>query len=210
MSAADDRPALRGLRLADDPATWTRLGFAVDAGGVCRLGGVDLELAGTGAGRGLEGWRIEGVAADAQLDGLPPAASAPATGAEPPERHPNGAVAVDHVVAATPDVERTIRALKAARLEPRRVREAGSVRQAFYVLRTALLELAGPAEPSGDGPAELWGLVVVVPELDALAQRLGDDLGAVRDAVQPGRRIATLRPSAGVSTAVAFLTARGQ
>jgi hypothetical protein len=208
-STAEDRPALRALRLADDPATWTRLGFAVGTDGVCRLGGVAIELVGTGGGRGLVGWRIDGVPADAALDGLPPAASAdaPAVGDEP--AHPNGAVAVDHVVAATPDVDRTVRALAAAGLEARRVREAGTVRQAFYVVRTALLEVAGPAEPSGDGPAELWGLVVVVPDLDALARRLGDVLGTVRDAVQPGRRIATLRDSAGSSTAVAFLTARG-
>jgi hypothetical protein len=199
-STTDDRPALRALRLADDPATWTRLGFVVGADGVCRLGGVALELCGTGAG---------GVPAGAELDGLPPAASATAPSAGDQAGHPNGAVAVDHVVAATPDVDRTVRALAAAGLEARRVREAGTVRQSFYVLRTALLEVAGPAEPSGDGPAELWGLVVAVADLDALARRLGDDLGTVRDAVQPGRRIATLRDSAGSSTAVAFLTARG-
>ncbi|HEV8152966.1 MAG TPA: hypothetical protein VGP78_08540, partial [Solirubrobacteraceae bacterium] len=120
-----------------------------------------------------------------------------------------GAMAVDHVVAATPHVDRTLGALRRAGLEPRRVREAGEARQAFYVLGTALLELAGPASPSGDGPAALWGLVVVVEDLDALAARLGDELGTIRDAVQPGRRIATLRRSAGVSTALAFLTPRG-
>jgi hypothetical protein len=199
---------LRALRLADDPATWERLGFAVGADGVCALGGVALELVGTGQGRGLVGWHIEGVDPSAQLDGLPPAGGA-GVGARPGVAHPNGAVAVDHVVAATPDVDRTLGALGAAGLEPRRVRDAGDARQAFYVLRTALLELAGPAAPpSGDGPARLWGLVVVVDDLDALAERLGDELGTIRDAVQPGRRIATLRQTAGVSTALAFLTPR--
>ena len=131
--------------------------------------------------------------------------------AGPEVAHPNGAVAVDHVVAATPDVGRTLRALAAAGLEPRRVREAGETRQAFFVLSTALLEVAGPAtaaQDDPDGPARLWGLVVVVEDLDALAARLGDELGTIRDAVQPGRRIATLRPQAGVSTALAFLTPR--
>jgi hypothetical protein len=208
VNAAGDRPVLRALRVADDASTWSRLGFAVDARGVCRLGGVDLEAAGTGAGRGLVGWRLDGVGAEAVLDGLPSAASAPAIATAAPAQHPNGAVAVDHVVATTPDFDRTLRALSAAGLDARRVREAGTVRQAFFVLSTALLEVAGPAEPSGDGPAELWGVVVVVPDLDGLARRLGDDLGPVRDAVQPGRRIATLRASAGVSTAVAFMSAR--
>jgi hypothetical protein len=207
VTPSGDGPVLRALRLADDPATWEQLGFAVGADGVCRLGGVALELAGPGRGRGLVGWHIEGVDPGAELDGLPPAGGVQsAAGAD--VAHPNGAVAVDHVVAATPDVDRTLGALGAAGLEPRRVREAGDARQAFYVLRTALLELAGPASPSGDGPAHLWGLVVVVGDLDALAARLGDELGTIRDAVQPGRRIATLRESAGVSTALAFLTPR--
>ena len=36
--------------------------------------------------------------------------------------------------------------------------------------------------------------------------RLGDDLGAPRDAVQPGRRIATVRESAGLGVPVAFMS----
>jgi hypothetical protein len=47
---------------------------------------------------------------------------------------------------------------------------------------------------------------VVVADLDALASRLGDLLGAIRDAVQPGRRIATLRETAGLGQAVAFMS----
>ena len=41
--------------------------------------------------------------------------------------------------------------------------------------------------------------------LKALADRLGDHLGAIKDAVQPGRRIATLRRSAELTTNVAFM-----
>ena len=47
---------------------------------------------------------------------------------------------------------------------------------------------------------------MVVSDLDALAERLGDDLGTPRDAVQSGRRIATLRESAGLGVPVAFMT----
>jgi hypothetical protein len=51
-----------------------------------------------------------------------------------------------------------------------------------------------------------WGLVVVVPDLDGLGPLVGDP----KDAVQPGRRIATVRPEAGLTTALAFMTPRPQ
>ena len=111
----------------------------------------------------------------------------------------------------TPDLERTLNALHGAGFELRRIREATererAIRQAFFRMGEVILEVVGPAEPEPtDAPAAFWGLVVVVDDLDALAERLGDRLGSVRDAVQPGRRIATLRTDAGVSVPVAFMT----
>ena len=47
---------------------------------------------------------------------------------------------------------------------------------------------------------------MIVSDLEVLADRLGDRLGSVTDAVQPGRRIATLKASAGLGEAVAFMT----
>ena len=44
------------------------------------------------------------------------------------------------------------------------------------------------------GPARFWGLTVTVPDVDALA---GPLLGDARAAVQPGRRIATVRARRG-------------
>lgn len=204
------RPELRALRIADEPATWTRLGFAVDDDGRCTVGGIAFDLAGRDAGTGIVGWTLTRLAPGARLDGLP------TTAGDAPARadgeHPNGATAVDHVVVSTPDVARTFAALARAGLHLRRERRAGTpeqpLRQGFYVLGGALLEVVGPAEPSDDGPASFWGLVLVVSDLDALAARLGDDLGAPRDAVQQGRRIATLRRTAGSSVALAFMTPR--
>ncbi len=57
-----------------------------------------------------------------------------------------------------------------------------------------------------DGPARLWGLAFGVDDLERTAQSLGDLLGAPRDAVQPGRRIATLRGEAGLGPAIAFMS----
>jgi hypothetical protein len=57
-----------------------------------------------------------------------------------------------------------------------------------------------------DAPARLWGLAFLVESLEHTAALLGDRLGAPRDAVQPGRRIATLRREAGLSFGCAFMT----
>jgi hypothetical protein len=200
-------PALTQLVVADDPATWERLGFAVAPDGVCRLGAVAVRLAGSGAGRGILSWSLDG-GVRAAIDGL--AAAAAELPPADPVAHPNGARRLDHVVVTTPDVARTFAALAAAGLELRRVREAGSaerpLRQGFYRIGEALLEVVGPPEAAGAGPAAFWGLVVVVDDLDALAARLGPQLGRPRPAVQAARRIATLRESAGSSVALAFMT----
>jgi hypothetical protein len=115
------------------------------------------------------------------------------------------------VVALTPDLDRTTQALEAAGLDLRRVRDAGERgRQAFFHLSTALLEVGQPASglPAGE-PARFWGLVVVVEDLDRAAEAMGDRLGEPRDAVQPGRRIATVRSeAAGLSVALALMTPR--
>jgi hypothetical protein len=58
------------------------------------------------------------------------------------------------------------------------------------------------------GPARFWGITFAVADLDACAELLGERLGSIRDAVQPGRRIATVRESAGLGLPVALITAR--
>jgi len=110
-------------------------------------------------------------------------------------------VVVDHVVALTDDMDRTLAALRDAGLELRRERRAPA-RQAFFNLRTLILEVV---EAPGRAPA-LWGLTVVVEDLGALGPLVGEP----HDAVQPGRRIATVRREAGLPTALAFMTPRPQ
>jgi len=222
-------PTLDELTVADPPAAWSALGFAV-AGDACVVGGVRIRLAGADAGRGLTGWSLRGLGS-AELDGL---ATAPATSpsaamplpatlpsttltraATPP--HPNGVTALDHVVAISPDLDRTVAALEAAGLDLRRIREeptpAGAPRQAFFHLGPALLEVVQePAEATaragGDRSAFFWGLAFVSPDLDATVAGLGDLVSEARPAVQPGRRIATLRRAAGLGVPVALMTPR--
>jgi hypothetical protein len=195
------RPELTAIRLADPPELWAKLGFAVVDREVS-VGGVGVHLG--APGMGIVGWRLAGVDPVAVIDGL-------ATEVEPPDlppaaEHDNGAVGIDHMVVVTPNFDRTAAALEAVGIPLRRIatRPDGH-RMGFRRLGPAILELV---EVSGtdSGPARFWGLVVVVRDLDALAARLGDQLGGVSDAVQPGRRIATLRDSAGLGQAMAFMT----
>jgi hypothetical protein len=179
------RPQLAELQVADPPEAWRALGFTVVDGNV-PLGGVVIRLG--AEGEGISGWTL--------AERPPPV--------EPVE-HPLGAVAIDHVVMLTPDFDATLAELRAEGLDYRRTRDAGNgFRQAFFVLGPCLLELGGPA----DGKRRLWGLTLVVDDIDAAAERLGDRLGRVKDAVQPGRRIATLSPEAGLSVPLALMTPR--
>jgi hypothetical protein len=197
------RPELAGLRLADSPEAWISLGFSV-SGSAMWLGGVQIELG--VAGRGIVGWRLRHLDLAGPLEGLATEVSdEPAVGRT--DAHPNGAVGLDHVVVLTPRFDRSAAALEAAGMPLRRIRAApGGFRQGFRRLGPAILELVEtPGQP--EGPARFWGLVVNVSDLDALAERLGEKLGHIRPAVQPGRRIATLRDSAGLGEAVAFMSA---
>lgn len=206
------------LLVADEPQRWASCGFSV-VGGVCRAGGVRIRLAGREVGRGIAGWSLHGAVGDA-LDGLPTkhadgaSATAPASDAPP---HPNGVVALDHVVAISPALDRTVAALQAAGLDLRRVREeptpAGAPRQAFFRLGETILEVVQAPEEaierSGgpDGPAFFWGLAFKVADLDATVAFLGEErCSPARPAVQPGCRIATLRRAAGLAVPVALMT----
>jgi hypothetical protein len=196
------QPELAELAIADPPDRWVELGFAIDGDSNLDLGGVRIRLG--GAGRGITSWSIRRVAAMGSIDGLP--TPVPRMILPPPfSTHPNGATGLDHVVILTPDFDRTSGALDRAGIPLRRTRDAGNMRQGFRRLGPAILELVH--SPDLDGPdARFWGLVVVVISIDELAERLGDHLSEIRPAVQPGRRIATLRDSAGLSTAVAFMS----
>lgn len=194
---------LAGLAIGDEPRAWAELGFELDDDRFS-AGGVTIRLAGRGAGEGILGWSLS----DGVTTALPMAPGAPAG----PKDHPNGVCGVDHVVALAGDFDAALSALEHDGLRPRRIRvipagpPAGERRQAFFVMGPALLELAGPAE--GVAGIAFWGLTLVVADLDALAAHLGDRLGEARDAVQPGRRIATLRRSDGISVPLAFMTPR--
>ena len=190
-------PSIDELEIADEPAAWSAAGFHVEDG-ECRVSRVTVRLVGKGARRGIVGWKLG--------DDASPDAAAP---------HPNGVVQIDHVVMLTPDLDRTVAELEAQGFDLRRRRDGptpgGSTRQAFFRAGEPILEVVQAPEGSSvardpNGPARLWGLAFAVANMEQTAEALGDLLGRPRDAVQPGRRIATLRPEAGLGPAIAFMT----
>ncbi|HKP20877.1 MAG TPA: VOC family protein [Thermoleophilaceae bacterium] len=190
-------PSIDALEIADDPGAWSAAGFHVEDG-ECRVSRVTLRLTGKGPRRGIVDWAL----------GDEPAV-------EPAGRHPNGVVSVDHVVMLTPDLDRTVAELESQGFDLRRTREGptpgGSARQAFFRAGEPILEVVLAPEGSSvasdpSGPARLWGLAFGVDDLDRTATSLGELVGTPRDAVQPGRRIATLRAEAGLGPAIAFMS----
>lgn len=175
------------IQVADSPEAWRALGFTVD-GDRCHVGTVTIRLG--GAGSGITGWTV--------IDGDAPASA---------DTHPNHVTQIDHLVLISPDLERTTTDLASRYgLEPRRDRDAGAFVQRFFRLGEVILEVIGAPEP-GPGEDTFWGITFRVDDIDALAAGMGPRVGRVKDAVQPGRRITTLRGRGlGISPAIAFIS----
>jgi hypothetical protein len=202
------------ITLSGDPAPWEALGFTV-ADRAIRLGQVTIRFAEHPNGRGMLGWSLRGVARTA-LDGLSTAVSEDPPPAGDAPGHPNGVIAIDHVVAMSPDLARTVSALQAAGLDLRRIRDeptpAGAPRQAFFRLGREILEVVQEPDEAivrgggPDRPARFWGLALLVSDIEQTAAALGPHVSPVRDAVQPGRRIATVARAASLSVPVALMS----
>lgn len=195
------------LVVGGPPEPWQALGLTVVDGHVPLFGtGIRID---PGAEPGLVRWALSGVedASVTDVDGLATELVTP----DPPVlvEHPNGAIGLDHVVVTTNDLERTCAAVELTTGAPlRRVREVGEVRQGFHRLGGGGL-IVEVVERAGlpDAPAWFWGLVINVEDLDDAATRIGAGaIGPVSDAVQPGRRIATVRNELGLGVPVALMT----
>src|SRR5688500_18151992 len=119
--------------------------------------------------------------------------------------HANGVTEIDHVVMLTPHLDRTIGELEEQGIELRRIREGetgmGTYRQAFFRVGRPILEVV-----EADEPVRFWGITFTVADIDAAAALLGEKRGGVKDAVQPARRIATVRKEAGLGLPVALIS----
>ena len=213
--------------MAGDPDVWRSLGFVVTDDGFLPLHGTSLKIVASArpdvaavaavadasdasdASSGIVAWALSDLPGGAvhDVDGLPTTVveSAAPTFAD----HPIGALGLDHAVVTTPDLERTSAAIaQATGCELKRVREVGTMRQGFHRIGPGglIVELVERPEVP-DGPASFWGLVVNVEDLDAACALIGADrVSSPKDAVQPGRRIATLRHDVGLGLPVALMT----
>ena len=125
--------------------------------------------------------------------------------------HPIGATHIDHVVLLSPDLARTAAAIEALGIVRRGERDTENygapMRQIFFRLGEVIVELVGAPDSSGEGDPGFFGLAITVADLDAAAAGLGAHLGDTKDAVQSGRRIATLRHrELGMSVATALMS----
>lgn len=189
----------------------------IDRAGIDRAGndysGIDRagnDHSGGGDARfgGIVGWALSD-APEPRLDVVDGLATEYAAAEPVFAAHDLGASGLDHVVVLTPDLQRTSEAIATATgCELKRIREVGEMRQGFHRIGRGGLIVELVERPDvPEGPATFWGLVLNVDDLDAACALLGPDrISSPKDAVQPGRRIATVRGSVGLGLPVALMT----
>lgn len=177
---------------------WRRLGLQFGSDNSCRIGQVNL-LINEHAPSGSLKWAFDRPLAN--IDGI-----SSGIAHAPSEFVADDFVRVDHVVVMTDSLERTSSAIvEIAGLDQRRVREAGDgVRQAFHRSGEVIIEVVQNTKAVG---ASLWGFVLVANDLDDVVARLGESVvSEPKAAVQPGRRITTVRSSVGLGVNVALMS----
>lgn len=197
---------LAAIDIGGGPAPWEAIGLRTDGDG--RISFANGALVFQPGERGIIGLAIDALdQLPDQIEGIPLR-----TGRVVPAiDHPIGAFELDHVVIMTDALERTSTSVsEALGLDCLRIRETEMVRQAFHRfadqggVRGCIIEIV---ENSRVQSPTLFGLVLNLTDIDAAAVRLGPDvIGSPKPAVQQGRRIATVRSTAGLGVAVALMS----
>ena len=118
-------------------------------------------------------------------------------------------LSIDHIVITTGSLDRTCGAIaESMHLPLKRIREAGhGMRQGFHRAGPIILEILERPDLASETRAAIWGLVFVVADLDATVSWLGPDaVSEPRSAVQPGRRIASVKKEVGLGLPVALMS----
>ena len=204
-----DQARVSELVVGGEAQNWALIGISFDVNNCAALGDVALRLD-TSLEPGLHSWVLHGAEEDAtNIDGV---ATSHAIGefqiaASVRADFDLGVIGVDHVVINTPDLMRTSDALTAATGAPlKRVRDAGNnMQQGFHRLGSVVVEIV--ASPTmHPGPASLWGFVLNVKDIYAVASHVGPDVLSIpKPAVQAGKLIATFRSSVGLGVPLALM-----
>lgn len=156
------------------------------------------------------------------IDGIP-TSSIVGAGAPPvAPAHPNGVTTIDHVVVMTPDLDRTVTEFESLGVMCRRVREGASygskaMRQAFFWMgnpegtdeEKVIVEVVGPQVVDPDHahePARFFGLALTSADLTLSASVIGEHMKQPTEAVQPGRKIASISSKAGSTVALVLMS----
>jgi hypothetical protein len=204
-----DQARISELVVGGGAQNWALIGIAFDVDHCALLGDVVLRL-NTAQAPGLHSWVLHGADVSvSSIDGV-------VTNHEIGETHRTasahsdfnlGVTGVDHVVINTPNLMRTSDALTVATGAPlKRVRDAGNnVQQGFHRLGSVVVEIV-TAPTMSQGVASLWGFVLNVKDIHAVANHVGPDVLSIpKPAVQAGRLIATFRSSVGLGVPVALM-----
>ena len=204
-----DQARVSELVVGGEAQNWALIGISFGVNNCAALGDVALRLD-TSLEPGLHSWVLHG--ADVDVSNIDGVATSHAIGefqiaASVRADFDLGVIGVDHVVINTPDLMRTSDALTAATGAPlKRVRDAGNnVQQGFHRLGSVVVEIV-TAPSMQPGPASLWGFVLNVKDIYAVANHVGPDVLSIpKPAVQAGKLIATFRSSVGLSVPLALM-----
>jgi hypothetical protein len=198
------------LVIGGSRANWAQVGINFSQDGVFAIGDIALRID-ESLPAGLHSWAFTNIDSTiSSIDGIPTTEVLIDSQQSENETHefvlkPLG---MDHVVVNTPDLERTSGALhNATGAELKRIRDAGNgMRQGFHRLGEVIVEIvSAPSMPAGD--ASLWGFVINVADVNAVAAYLGPDvLSPPKPAVQKNRLIATFRGAVGLGVPVALMS----
>ena len=205
------------ITLCDDPYAWQSLGFNVvelaDGKLVSDIGGVQIRFEDSITNQGIICVKTQGVrgSIDSLEFGGEMVKVPSSSDLLPPFSNPNGVSRIDHLVVTTPDCDRTSAALQKNGIDPRRVRTFGDsgaeIRQTFFWLGNVILELVGPDKSESGDPALFWGLALISENIDATVHYLGDACTPLKRAVQPGRKITTIKTrDIGINTSIAVMS----
>ena len=204
-----DQARISELVVGGGAQNWALVGITFDLDHCAALGDVVLRLD-AALEPGLHSWVLHGAEQDVtNIDGIVTNHEIGESRSTAPTHSDFdlGVTGVDHVVINTPDLMRTSDALAAATGAPlKRVRDAGNnVQQGFHRLGSVVVEIVtAPTMPPG--PASLWGFVLNVKDIYAVANHVGPDVLSIpKPAVQAGKLIATFRSSLGLGVPVALM-----